>query len=100
LRFTAPLTDPFAGRDRSARQRSAARETTRRDPIGGKRRAGTGADGDVADGLRRGAAPAVFIVAYTGSFTVALLFSALLGFLEILNNAFLLGRIEPIKVAA
>jgi hypothetical protein len=31
---------------------------------------------------------------------VALLFSALLGFLEILNNAFLLGRIEPIKVAA
>jgi ACS family glucarate transporter-like MFS transporter len=41
-----------------------------------------------------------FIVAKTGSFTAALLFSAFIGFLGILNYAFLLGRIEPIRVTA
>lgn len=41
-----------------------------------------------------------FIVAQTGSFTAALLFSAFIGFLGILNYAFLLDRIEPIQVAA
>ena len=40
-----------------------------------------------------------FIVAATGSFTAALLFSAFIGFLGILNYAFLLGKIEPLKVA-
>lgn len=40
-----------------------------------------------------------FIVAATGSFTVALLFSAFLGFLGILNYAFLLGRVEPLNIA-
>lgn len=37
-----------------------------------------------------------FIVASTGSFNAALLFSALLGLLGILNYAFLLGKVEPI----
>ncbi len=38
-----------------------------------------------------------FIVAATGSFTAALLFSAFLGVLGILNYLFLLGRVEPIQ---
>lgn len=40
-----------------------------------------------------------FIVAQTGSFTMALLFSAFMAFLGILNYVFLLGRVEPIRVA-
>ena len=40
-----------------------------------------------------------FIVAATGSFTAALLFSAFLGVLGILNYLFLLGRVEPIQSA-
>lgn len=38
-----------------------------------------------------------FIVAKTGSFTTALMFSAGLGLLGIVNYAFLLGRVEPIR---
>lgn len=38
-----------------------------------------------------------FIVAQTGSFTAALMFSGALGALGILNYLFLLGRVEPIK---
>jgi hypothetical protein len=41
-----------------------------------------------------------FIVATTGSFKMALVFSAALGVLGILNYAFLLRRIEPIRVMA
>ena len=40
-----------------------------------------------------------FIVARTGSFKMALFFSAVLGVLGILNYAFLLRKIEPISVA-
>ena len=40
-----------------------------------------------------------FIVAQTGSFKMALVFSAALGVLGILNYAFLLRKIEPIRVA-
>ena len=39
-----------------------------------------------------------FIVATTGSFKMALVFSAALGVLGILNYAFLLRKIEPIRV--
>jgi hypothetical protein len=40
-----------------------------------------------------------FIVAQTGSFKMALVFSAVLGVLGILNYAFLLRKIEPIRAA-
>ncbi|ABD86724.1 MFS transporter [Rhodopseudomonas palustris] len=41
-----------------------------------------------------------FIVAQTGSFTAALVFSAGIGMLGILNYALLLGKVEPIRAAA
>ncbi len=41
-----------------------------------------------------------FIVARTGSFNVALLFSAGIGFLGILNYALLLGKVQPIRAQA
>jgi ACS family glucarate transporter-like MFS transporter len=41
-----------------------------------------------------------FIVAQTGSFTAALLFSAAVGLLGILNYALLLGKVEPIQARA
>jgi ACS family glucarate transporter-like MFS transporter len=41
-----------------------------------------------------------FIVAQTGSFNAALLFSAGVGFLGILNYALLLGKVHPIQAPA
>lgn len=41
-----------------------------------------------------------FIVAKTGSFNAALMFSAFLGVLGILNYAFLLGKVEPLATRA
>jgi MFS family permease len=41
-----------------------------------------------------------FIVATTGSFNAALMFSAFIGFLGILNYAFVLGRVQPIQSPA
>lgn len=41
-----------------------------------------------------------FIVAQTGHFSAALMFSAFLGLLGILNYAFFLGKVEPIKAPA